>query len=274
MAVTIGNQWVLKSRIVNRDPFSGSTVVETIEGTADAIAAFIPTLTNPEASWVLDDSQAPRWRLIVTTPQNDEVSWFWEMPGNSVQEGIIWHPRSLGMPPDLIKVINNAIQAIDEGQFTVAEQITNIQNFIDTLSIADKATLKAQAVNLFLYMYRRKDIGADYLKSQYTLRLTQIVANNYALQISDVGIEKIYSNGQLGAEANANGTPIPARLAYKIDHLPVQQAVFSVDGVVDTTYQWGWLKLTSSERQTPTRRVEIVTEWWLDLWSLYAYDTL
>lgn len=283
MGVAIHDQWVLKSRIVNRDPFAGSTVVETYEGTYDSINGILAGTSNPpvvisaEASWVIDDTGAPKWRLIITTPVGDEFHYYWEMPANHYEEGIVWHPKSTGMHQDLIQVINNAIQAVDEGQFTVTQQVANIQSFIDSGSIdpiTDKATLKYQAVQLFLYLYRRKDVGANYMRSQYTIRLTQIVVDSPTMQVSDVGTEKIYTNSQLIGEASINNTPVPPRMIYKIDHLPVQKAIYNVDGVVDPNYVWGWLKLASQERQTPNRRIEITTEWWLDIWSLYAYATL
>jgi hypothetical protein len=38
-------------------------------------------------------------------------------------------------------------------------------------------------------------------------------------------------------------------------------------------YLWGWRKLPSTETTTAASRIEITTEYWLEQWSLYYYQT-
>jgi hypothetical protein len=101
---------------------------------------------------------------------------------------------------------------------------------------------------------------------QYVLRHTTNVGNQYSANIADANIERCYTTAQLLGEVQNSSLwtfPLPGRLAYKLQNITAPPA--------QTHYQWGWRKLPSPETTTSNNRVEITTEYWLELWHTFLY---
>ena len=114
--------------------------------------------------------------------------------------------------------------------------------------------------------------STEYRVAQYVLRHTTNAPNNWGLNVADIGPNTIYTPAQLYSEV-ANPAlwafPLPQRLITKIAYIPDQSVVFA-DGTV--IYLWGWLKSPSTEHTSANNRVDIVTEYQLDLWATNYYE--
>jgi hypothetical protein len=107
---------------------------------------------------------------------------------------------------------------------------------------------------------------AHYALGQYVLKHSTNVSNTYSANISDVNVERIYTTEQLLAETTNSGLwtyPLPGRLQYKLQNIPAPAA--------QTNYLWSWRKLPSTESTSANNRVEISTEYWLELWHTFIY---
>lgn len=112
--------------------------------------------------------------------------------------------------------------------------------------------------------YTLKLQGAtDYRQGNYVLRHTTNVSNRWQANISDFGIDEIYTPAQLLSEVSDSGLwifPLPGRLQYKLAAIPPL-------GPQDA-YLWGWLKSASTETNAANNRIDITTEYTSELWSL------
>lgn len=111
----------------------------------------------------------------------------------------------------------------------------------------------------------------EYRHSQYVLRHTTNAPNRYTANISDVGVEMVYSTSKLLTECQNSGLwifPLPARLAYKIGQivLPPPFGVLPPNASA-AGYTFGWLKSPSTETTAANNRIDITTEYTLELWS-------
>ena len=109
--------------------------------------------------------------------------------------------------------------------------------------------------------------GEDgYFHDRYVLRHTTNAPNRWSVNVSDVGIDQIYTTSQLLTEVQ-DGTqwifPLPGRLAYKIGAIPAP--------TFQTDYLWGWLKRGSTETSAANNRVDITTEYKLEQWPSGTY---
>jgi hypothetical protein len=168
----------------------------------------------------------------------------WQILGNEIQKSGFEHPTSAAIDQVTINKIKGALQNPD----TVLNP-----------------PLTGNAASLLDLMTRE---STHYALGQYVLRHTTNVSNQYGINVSDFNIEKIYTTAQLISEAtNGNSWifPLPGRMVNKIQGLVAPQS--------RTQYLWGWRKLPSTESTTSGNRVEITTEYWLEQWSLYYYQT-
>jgi hypothetical protein len=124
----------------------------------------------------------------------------------------------------------------------------------------------AQTVVAFYSLQQRG--STDYRRGQYVLKHTTNVPNRWGVNISDFGVDQIYSPAQLLTEVRDTRLwilPLPPRLVYKLGVIP---PLGPQDG-----YEWGWLKGASTETTAANNRVDITTEYMAELWSLYYYDS-
>ena len=246
MATILGSQVELISQSSERVP-TGVITIQEYQGSQMALQAVIAALGSWQ-EWQLQ-CEAGLWRLTVRSPDNlagDASETFqWEMPGEDLEKDLLEHQRSLAISQADIETIRLALK---------------------NPSPSSRPALTGDASRLYLLMLRGTD---HYLAPAYALQLRRTVGSRYARNVSDEHVLKIYSAAQLQAEALVAGTPLPDRLAYKIDHLPPVRP--PTDEVLE--YQWGWLKKPSTEIQTAKRRMEITTEWTLELWSRYIYES-
>ena len=104
--------------------------------------------------------------------------------------------------------------------------------------------------------------STEYRHGQYVLRHTTNAPNRYSANISDFGVDQIYTPAELISECSDGGAwvyPLPSRLAYKISNIAVP--------TYQANYLWGWLKGASTETTAANNRIEISTEFICEQWS-------
>lgn len=112
--------------------------------------------------------------------------------------------------------------------------------------------------------------ATNFVHSKYVVRHTSNVPNNYASNVADFNIEKIYTISQFLAEAQNPALwilPLPPYLAFKILNYPVPTNVWD-------QYLFGALKLRSNAVTAARNRIEIVQEYLIDAWPTYTYGTI
>jgi hypothetical protein len=109
-----------------------------------------------------------------------------------------------------------------------------------------------------------------YQAYQYSLKLTQTKGSRWGASIADVNVLHIYTTDQLIVEAASNDTPINGRMQFKMAAIPEEYAM-QTGGAILTGYKWGWLKSPSSENYLSGVKIQIETEWTLELWSTFVY---
>ncbi len=176
----------------------------------------------------------------------------WEILANEIQKDMLEHPRSL------------AIEESFPGTLILVKHETESGKALATTPPWSSGAVALGATRLYNLLVRGQ---THFSLGQYVLRHTTNVSNAYNSNIADFNVERIYTTAQLLTEAGNSNLwtfPLPGRLAYKVQNLPVPTA--------RTDYLVGWRKLPSSENTAANNRVNITTEYWLEQWSLYAYD--
>lgn len=176
----------------------------------------------------------------------------WQLVGNEESRDIFSHPTILGLTTgDQVAIVRQHLEWKDPPDAAFAD---------DGISgLAGGPVQKFYSLNL--------RGTTDYRRQQYVLRHTTNAPNRWNSNISDFGIDRIYTPAQLLSEVQNSGlwvVPIPGRLAYKIANIPFP--TFQPD------YLWGWLKGASTETTAANNRVEINTEYVLEQWSTALYQ--
>jgi hypothetical protein len=108
--------------------------------------------------------------------------------------------------------------------------------------------------------------STEYRHGQYVLRHSTNAPNRWAVNISDSGVDEVYTPAQLLTEVQDGSLwvyPLPGRLAYKLGAIASPTA--------QTNYLWGWLKSASTETSAANNRVDITTEYTLEQFSTDYY---
>lgn len=183
----------------------------------------------------------------------------WEFPPTVRTLDLYQHPRSTGLTENDLNAVKYNVKLFQTGDATTARRTYS-------------AGGNADAVRLYKRIIYG---GTHYLESTYSLKLTEVVSPLYAVQISDIGVEQIYTSDQIYDEAIANGTPLPDRYLYKLEQIEANPKEvgqgYLDDGGSASDYAFGWLKFASTERENGDSKIEIETHWTLALWSTYEY---
>lgn len=136
-------------------------------------------------------------------------------------------------------------------------------NYLNPVTRPESPLTITEATQIRAFYVLQQSGSTNYRSAQYVLRHKTNVSNRWQANVSDVGVENIYTPAQLLTEVTSSGSwifPLPDRLQYKIAAIPPQGPV--------TNYLWGWLKSTSTESNIANNRVDITTEYTLALWSV------
>ena len=191
----------------------------------------------------------------------------WEIAVSQQSPSVFRHPwvqqvQDAGISDDIAAGIK---QAMENSETTVAEIVG--KGYFNSLNAGDLAWL--------IRLLERARIGHDsYMDWKYVLRHTTNVSSRYSANISDVGIGYNYNTAQLLTEAGDPNLwiyPLPGRLAFKIEEIAFDYFARWDVAEIQDHYQVGWLKTASSEGTAADGRVNIVTEYHFDRWTLDLY---
>lgn len=232
------------------------------EGTQSEVESVAAALEAQNIGWqyTIDNSGTPNYSLTAYLPDSESgdasVSFRWDFPAEKIQRDIYEHPRSLLVDPRDIQTLKAW--------------------FKDPIENADPAFYVDEdpyGYRLGLYQYLQR--GHDsYEWYSYRLIYTRNVGSRYSVETADIGVLQIWTIDQIIQEATTNGHPIPDRYIFKARAIPEQLALAPAEGAgaaLVNNYKWGWLKGPTSETEMTNGRIEMTTEWILDLWSTYPY---
>lgn len=196
----------------------------------------------------------------------------WQLLGNELQKSWAEHPNSLALEVKKIGtlgVLSQDAQIFKDGKGLIGV-ISNGNVAYPAASSGtgylpfnfDSATYN-QAMQLFKLLISNSD---HYSKGQPVLRHTQTVGDSYLGDLPQANEEKIYTTQQLLDECAGYPRKLPLRLVNRIKNFPAPDDV--------TGYRWGWRKLPINEITVGNFKIEITTEWYLDLWSTFYYQTV
>lgn len=193
----------------------------------------------------------------------------WEIHANEEVRDLFSHPDIVqamgdtigyGQPStDAFTAIREALAASD----TVA-QLAALPALAGTEAIFDFITE-------FYQLYQQGTTG--FRRQQYVLKHKTNVSNRWSVNIADYGIDQIYSPAQLISEVTNPSLwifPMPGRLVYKLLNIPIPVDASFIESA---NYQWGWLKSGSTEITEGLNRVNIETDYVLELWNLDIYPS-
>lgn len=176
----------------------------------------------------------------------------WQIVGNEESRDGLSHPTVLALcSDDQIALIRQHLNNEDKSS-----------DVFDTGG--DLNALQGTAIPRFYSLQQRG--STEYRHGQYVLRHVTNAPSRWNSNIADFGVDQIYTPAQLLTEVQDSGLwiyPLPARLAYKIGHIPIP--------TFQAGYQWGWLKGASTETTAANNRIEIATEYVLEQWSTDYY---
>jgi len=109
--------------------------------------------------------------------------------------------------------------------------------------------------------------GTSFIHSKYVLRHTTSAPGDYAANVTDFNVEKLYRISELLAECNNGGLwilPLPGYLNYKILN-------YEVPTVLPPNYYWSALKKRANAVTSYKNRIEISQEYLIDAWGRHTY---
>lgn len=260
---TYGTDPVLVTTRVSRTD-RGTARIEVWAGSSAGIDTVLSGL-SPIQHWDWDDSDAPLYRLTVRTPEPGDSGaggsaaattheYGWDLNGSDLQRDLYEHPRTLwaASQPSGESDLKAIKAAIQDPQADTSPAITTPGDQGFALELLYKLLLRGTT---------------NFLWPHYELRFNAVVSPSFSAGITDDGALRIFSAAQIISEYS--NFPMPARIEARIQALQSANPndAFGVP-VSDTEgYTWGWMKKTSSENQTPDKRVRYSTSWDLELWN-------
>jgi hypothetical protein len=170
----------------------------------------------------------------------------WEIVAEDERNDGLSHPTMVALDDAYGEVILFLRASLEDN--TSGDDVYNaLLNMPYNMSEAD-----AQTATRFYDLQVRQ--STDYRVAQYVLRHKTNVSNRWQVNITDVGVNTIYSPAQLLTEVTDSGLwifPLPERLQFKIGAIPP----IVPDENQTVPYFWGWLKGPSTESNAANNRI-------------------
>lgn len=202
----------------------------------------------------------------------------WQIVGSDESRDNLSHPTVLSIcTDDQIAAIRFFLNNINNAQ-PVSGQIAGFfsgtgsgATFPGPALSGGNQTIMAEFVGLQL-----RGI-TDYRKQQYVLRHSTNCPNRWPVgyepswpgNIALNNVECIYSLAKLLTEVTNPASwilPLPPEMAYTLQHLPASPIM-----PIPAGFAYGWLKSPSTTTTAANNRVDITTEYTLELWSSVEY---
>ena len=260
-----------------QDPQRGWTGYYDYDGAdqnamADLQGDFIAAGCESELTWENDKAS-----LTVTDSSGQFTIDSWEVVGNNETRDLFSHPQfvnyivqieSSSTPSyQLGDIVADLRAALESNQTATAAFDPGAGNTPEN-SPNPLAIYAGTVVSDFYTRYLQGSTG--YKAAQYVLRHKTNVSNRWQVNISDIGIDQLYTPAQFFSEVTNSGLwifPLPGRLVYKLMAIPDPTTPY----LTSQNFLWSWLKEASTETTAANNRVDITTEYSLDLWDAEIY---
>lgn len=230
-------------------------------------------------SFVYDNDLAQA-EIVITSGQindsdNEEEKPIddWEIPASEAALDLFEHPDVLAMEkanPGTSGFIRQSVKNYNESE--------SVGDFLFNISLNNAAnTLIAK-----MLFNRLTKGGTHFRKGQYVLSHTQTISSAYSKNLVDTNVLKVYSFSKLKTEITDSSLVVkcPPRLLAKIDGIFANQKPTGIDVTgflnsagIGNDHLWGWLKSPSPERLIAGNKIQITTNYTLELWSLLEYPS-
>lgn len=230
--------YTLRSRRTIKSATGSVSTISTFEGGKTAILGLAASPSLAGSSLDLDDSDAPLWRLVVSTPDYEtgeaaEISTTYELLGNDLQKDIWEHPSVAGLDNHTVREIRK--------------------------KLADSSydyTPSGVGLSIYNHLLRNQNF---FIVSQYVLRVTQLVGSRRVLSIGFANAGKIFTSldGELG---------LPSALGFTVADIMANPPEARAGEA------FGWLKKTPTLTQRSDGKFVISIEYWLESWSTFLYQ--
>lgn len=196
----------------------------------------------------------------------------WEIVGNAERRDLFQNPLWAN------DLTDDQLAAV---RFYLNSDTSPANAFLDTSGTPVKDSNGNTVANLHSLIgtvvqraYARYQMGNDEFEHDAygagsVLRHTTNVPARWGVNVADFNVGFIYSTAQLITELSNPGLwiyPIPNRLIYKINHIPVP--------TLREYTRWGWKKSPSTEDTSASNRVNIQQHYVLGLWNTDDYQAL
>ncbi len=244
--------------VVKFDPQTGITVKNAFNGAgqAEMQALFLDMIRAGIASEITYENDKASLETSDSTEQTTLDTW--QILGNVESVDGLSHPT-------LLDLLNDA--SIARLRKALSENLPPSEIGFSSGGFSDS---EKAIINRFYTLQQRG--STDYRRAEYVLRHTTNAPNGYSVNIADIGVNMIYSPAKLLSEIQNSSLwtlPCPPRLAFKIANIP---AIVPPDPSEGVNYFWGWLKSPSTETTAANNRIDISTEYTLELWSTDYYE--
>jgi len=258
------------------DPRDGLTVSSPFRGEFGAMLGYSATLRAAgiahsftqdglEAEIVLRTSRLNENNTAEEVPQDE-----WSIEAQSSTFSLYEHPKTLRLEklyPNILSFIKADVEASKAGDLTMTPYSEKLQGVYESLAEAD-------ALVADMLLRRLITDGTEYSRESYKLVHTQTVSGDYGQDLpTDGNVLKLYNYGELEAEVTDSSltVPCPERLLTKLENAFTDNAP-DTSYYLAADYYWGFRKSPAPERLIANGKVQVITEYTLELWSLFAYD--
>jgi hypothetical protein len=253
----------------NFDPTTGYTYRAEFVGTDyDQMAALMNSFTSAGVSAVIRN-QFGISTLTLTDATGTVVVDKWELGVDEERPSIFENPLFLSYvnaaanPSRVVTMMRNALQNGDP-----------LNSAWDTLATDSNFTTAANGANLTKLKQYFDDYNlgvTNFVRGKYRLRHTTNAPNRWQVNIADFNVERAYTIAQLLNETQNTSLwvlPLPGYLAYKISNYYVT----SLGSPTRANYAFGAFKMRSNACTAAYNRVEIVTEYVIDMINTNLYS--
>jgi hypothetical protein len=251
----------LQSEAWDFDPTRGYLHIYDFKGASpDLMLAQQQDIVRGNIACRLTFEQGGNARLDVTDSTMQYTIDVWQIVGNMENRDALSNPLFL---PDVTSNFGVLLAAI--------RQHLADQDSADVVSQDPAfAELNDNDFAQLLRVYTMLLAGqTEYRREQYVVRHTTNCSNVFPVNIADTGIGRIYTPADFFSEAQDSGLwilPLPSNMAYALANVPSPLPI--------PFYLWGFLKGSPTRTSSPNNRVDIVTEYTLEHWSVDEYEPL
>lgn len=248
------------------DPQCGVRQITSLKGISQSqMAALQAEYQAGGVPCTFKQNQGGTYSLDVDDPSQLYLIDTWQVVGNSEEIEALSHPLIL-LNPDFSDSVRDHMRK-NLSESVPVETVFDATN--GDIILKDFAGVELALLQRWYSLMNRGAVA--YKRGQYVLRHTSNAPPGWSHNVSDIGVEQIYSTANLLSEVTDPylwAYPLPQRLITKLSDITSSPPIIPMG----LTYFFGWLKQPSTETTGAHFRIDITTEYILELWSNDFYS--